>query len=476
MPLKDERGKRMKRLICILLAALAAFSLTACQETPDEVIVVQKDSERMIEKAQSGEDNLEKENVPQTISHEFNRDKLNVTMDTVVDMPDNEMPIIQVQSADFTQEQADAFWDVLIGDTPMFLPGQKSRADIERQILNIEYILERETDSDTLAHFEKQLEIAKKEYETAPETADLIPADGQLEIQYVYGSDNDILTEYTGFRAYEDPENYFGKSFRVQNNYVNPIDGKPEIRGALMEYNTDLEDYQFYEEEVAIISDENAIPEEAENLTILPSEARIITEKLVSDTGVPFQAAKIKLMVNQNGEYAYLVDCQRVIDGIPCAIVSGLGVTYAEDADDYAAQWVYESFNVVVGNDGIITFRWNSPLTIGDLEASESAMLSFDNIMGIFEKMIPIMYEPESKDTQNNVTLHIDELRLELIRVLKENNIDKGIMIPVWRFYGVKTVSFTGNDGAEYTTFGERDCWLTVNAVDGSIIDLEKGY
>ena len=49
MPLKDERGKKMKRLICILLAALAAFSLTACQETPDEVVVVQKDTERLVE-------------------------------------------------------------------------------------------------------------------------------------------------------------------------------------------------------------------------------------------------------------------------------------------------------------------------------------------------------------------------------------------------------------------------------------------
>ena len=56
MPLNQERGSRMKRLICILLAAMTALSFAACQKTPEEVTVVKKDTERMIEQA-SSEDN-----------------------------------------------------------------------------------------------------------------------------------------------------------------------------------------------------------------------------------------------------------------------------------------------------------------------------------------------------------------------------------------------------------------------------------
>ena len=51
MPLNQERGSRMKRLVCILLAAMTALSLAACQKTPEEVIVVKKDMERMVEQA-----------------------------------------------------------------------------------------------------------------------------------------------------------------------------------------------------------------------------------------------------------------------------------------------------------------------------------------------------------------------------------------------------------------------------------------
>lgn len=465
----------MKRIAAIMLVLAMASMSVACQKTPESPIVIGKDQTQMIEQAQTGEDNLEKEEVPEAIIREISKGKLAITVNTHAEMPDGDMPIIQVESADFTQEQVDAFWNALVGDTPMFLRGQSSKADIEERILHIEYILERETDSDTIAHFEKRLEIAKREYETAPETAGQIPADGQLEIQYVHGSGNDILTEYTGVRAYEDPENYFGKRFSVQNNYVNAIDGKPETKDALMEYNTDLEDYQFYEEEVAIISDESAIPEEAEDLTILPGEAREAAERLIAQTGAPFQPAKIKLMVNENGEHAYLVDCQRVIDGIPCAIVSG--AAYVEVTNDYGGQWAYEGFKVVVGNDGIITFRWNSPLNVGEHETSESAMLSFDEIMTIFEKMMAVVYEPEAKNESIQYTdYEIDELRLELIRVIKENSIDDGLMVPVWCFYGTKYMSYVGDDGVEYEVFPTRDCWLTINAVDGSVIDTLAGY
>lgn len=45
----------MKKYIAILLIIVMALSLTACQETPEEVIVVKKDMERMIEQAGSEE-------------------------------------------------------------------------------------------------------------------------------------------------------------------------------------------------------------------------------------------------------------------------------------------------------------------------------------------------------------------------------------------------------------------------------------
>ena len=56
----------MKRTFVIALAIL--FLLTACQATPDAPIVVQKDMEQMLEKAQGTENIPEKSTQPRTES------------------------------------------------------------------------------------------------------------------------------------------------------------------------------------------------------------------------------------------------------------------------------------------------------------------------------------------------------------------------------------------------------------------------
>ena len=43
----------MKRFTAILLSILTVFAITACQPTPEAAVVVQKDTDKMIEKAQS---------------------------------------------------------------------------------------------------------------------------------------------------------------------------------------------------------------------------------------------------------------------------------------------------------------------------------------------------------------------------------------------------------------------------------------
>lgn len=43
----------MKRFTAILLSIFTVFALIACQPTPEAAVVVQKDTDKMIEKAQS---------------------------------------------------------------------------------------------------------------------------------------------------------------------------------------------------------------------------------------------------------------------------------------------------------------------------------------------------------------------------------------------------------------------------------------
>ena len=73
-------------------------------------------------------------------------------------------------------------------------------------------------------------------------------------------------------------------------------------------------------------------------------------------------------------------------------------------------------------------------------------------------------------------TLNIDRIQLELQRVTEENAIEYGLVIPVWNFYGEYVSEY------EWATFSSKPPYdlpgalLTINAVDGSVIDPQKGY
>ena len=71
-----------------------------------------------------------------------------------------------------------------------------------------------------------------------------------------------------------------------------------------------------------------------------------------------------------------------------------------------------------------------------------------------------------------SLTCNITEARLELMRVLEQGSADNGLLIPVWNFYGTRQRSFASGNTDE-TLHG---IMLTINAIDGSIIDLDAGY
>ena len=75
--------------------------------------------------------------------------------------------------------------------------------------------------------------------------------------------------------------------------------------------------------------------------------------------------------------------------------------------------------------------------------------------------MILIRYANVPKEEQ--YTIEIDRIELGLMRVYEQNNLDTGVIVPVWDFYG----KINGKSEGTY---------LTINAVDGSIIDRVGGY
>lgn len=461
----------MKKVIAILLIAVMALGAAACQKTPESPIVVGKDQQKMLEMAKEPAPSDQPVISMESVSREISREKLHIIVNAEVSEPGGQMPVIRVRGVDFTQEQVDAFWNALIGDTEMFLPSETTKTDIEEILINIKRNLEAaetDGDKDRIGHFEKALAEYQKKYALAPDAVEPVRTFGKLEQRQV-AEESDNL--YTCVIAYESPSDCSGKSFTVKNNYTSPLSGKPDITAARMEYNNYPDAYQFYENAAGRTALSGVYTKEGE-FSITPSEAVRQAQAVIDKTAAPFIPGKVELTKNEEGKYAYLIECQRVVNGTPCAVLSG--ASSEEGRNGLLMRWDYERFRLIVAEEGILSFVWESPIEVGETEVDQSHLMTLDEIIAVLEKMMAVIYEPQSKaDMVAALTFHIDQVKLELVRVSEQNATENGLLIPAWRFYGEKRVEYSGENALNSSEYG---CFLTVNAIDGSVIDIQKGY
>ena len=78
---------------------------------------------------------------------------------------------------------------------------------------------------------------------------------------------------------------------------------------------------------------------------------------------------------------------------------------------------------------------------------------------------------------KKDASIWITEIRLGLTRVLEQNADEQAYLVPSWTFFGVKHLYdnkyISGWEGEGYDGTTEI---LTINAIDGSVIDRNKGY
>jgi hypothetical protein len=198
-------------------------------------------------------------------------------------------------------------------------------------------------------------------------------------------------------------------------------------------------------------------------------------EELFRKTGSPLAVDTIKIISdgrNPDGtmgtpeHYAYEMTCKRIVAGIS---VGGQGGTMASEAT-YQKPWDYEYMICRLDDNGFIDLVWFAPLEVLDTEVEDSKLLPFSDIQAIFERMIFIATEADIQDG-HKAMCEVTEVRLELMRVIKQNSNLEGLLVPVWNFYGTRL---------EYDENGKPNDFgyilFPINAIDGSIIDPGRGY
>lgn len=486
----------MKKLIALLLALAMVFSFVGCAETPDTVVVAQKDNERLIEAATSvGEDENRqsltetKEAAPEHYSYQFaSKDgKVKVTADADVFLPESDkIPMYRLCSTGFTQEQATAMYDYLFHGKETWVcdeNGNYTKSMAQADILKIkqdlaELEVTEELDEDSrqagISGCEERIQELTEAYDSLPDELVKIPVDSTFQTESIMTASGEA--ELRKLEAYTDD----GANLSIINWSDTGLDGSHANY-----YTASGERYT-----VAGTLHKNPVTkEEAESqchCRYTFEEAKALADDFLSAVGIDSRLVQTYLLkgavstellggmmarVDKDDEFTgYAFSYSRLIENNPVAVTTS-NYIYHEDANP---TWLYERIEIGVNDDGICNVEWQFPVEMQEIVSDNVDILPFEDAKDIFEEMAPLVYQgkaagmEEGTDKQVEVTAEIDRVELDLMRVRDGGNLT-GVYVPAWVFYGSESPSMSSEDNAPWIV-------LAVNAVDGTIIDILAGY
>ena len=112
-------------------------------------------------------------------------------------------------------------------------------------------------------------------------------------------------------------------------------------------------------------------------------------------------------------------------------------------------------------------------MEIVETVVEQASMKSFEEIKDIFEQMV-VVTNALGSDEEDKVTIDIDREVLRYTRISERDSFDTGLLVPVWDFMG-KNLS-EKPDAIFGVISSEDTCIMTINAIDGTVIDRELGY
>lgn len=458
----------MKNIVSVWLAAVIIITFFAgCRATPEEPPVVGKDTEQMIETAMDGDEDsviLKAMKAPEFYQTELTSIDGSVTIrvDADVVLPDTDkIPTATVEKHLFSQETADRLMELLLqGMTLYEMDGymQATKEEIEARLVELYAMRAGTIPVEVDGDLEETIVICERELENAPEEIDRTPARTALEPDGIIEG----VAEIDGVPAY----------FMVRNDAAeNRIDAQfyRHMRGHRMYGPADM------------LVGKLGIDSAELEPKITAEEARTRGDALIEELGLSYMVCGYtELGVYMNGavtaegepDYAgmptaHILHYVRETEGIPLTYTGHTGRLLTDEVD-YAKPWSYEAVTVVIDETGIIEFRWTSPYTEPEIVTGDTNLLAFDEIRDVFEKMLLIEY-PSYID--GAMQIDIDSVKLGLMRVTNPNRRDSGLLIPVWDFFGTMTLTTEKKQWSN-----PRESLLTINAIDGSVIDRGLGY
>jgi hypothetical protein len=498
----------MKRIIviCLLCALLAA-----CQPTPEQEFVTHKDTDEMLAKAAepvedavsfSGgtEEGRKLPEAPHIRARYAIPERLKETVteadghfvvdiDAPVEVPDvAAIPIIRVERGTFTQDEVTRLFNALTkGRTLYHDSRQMTKSQIAEAVARLENELNdpnSKLEPDDRESYAESIANLKELFKTAPDELSEDVCDGTIvalptkindEITVIrrgfHGiSRDDGPTMYCYFEiGGDDPRENLTEAnfwFSDDRSLLQGSDGDIKIRIQDPKDPVELTDYP--------------------NVTYMPEDAMADTEAFFRDAGFPFvRADSLTFFPSKDGSrYGYQVKCVRETADVK--VMNG-GFETGSFEDGFAKAWQYEDIEVCIDEQGVYAFHWRAPLKVTETVLGATNLLPYGEIVEKMRRQLWIEKQPwltldenavMEEDFPSDLKIEVFRVTLTLQRVMEKNKFDSGLLVPVWNFWGtISETRVNKKTRAIYVDFRDaRDPLVSINAIDGSIIDPWKGY
>ena len=455
--------------LCLALA-LTLGVLAGCQKTPNDPIVIGKDYEQMMALARSGRqtDASVKEQVGAAETYALESPltnavgNLKVYVDAAVMVPEtSQMTTARVSRHSFTEEECERYVQVLFdgqktysGQLLVAKPALLQR--IEKTKRELQEAIEQKDEK-----MQELLTATLQKYEK--ELASYGEGDGLIETPVRFAVNADNYDEEKIYLVSDGSDGLY-RSLKVTNHdafrtyelrYNVSKDAYPQVPEI---YSLEAESELHFGTEM--IGDPKDLPDLVKSKTEAVSEA----EQMLSDLGLPDFCAKNTEIVfgeiNGRAQKAYRISFVRTVGGVSFNYnMTDLdsGEAFDDGKGGKVPAWGTEKLTFIVSEEGVVQFEMQNPLEVNEIVTEYTQMKDFESIMDIFKRMILIVHAnvPEGQVR----TIEIERIELGLMRILEPDSLDAGVIVPVWDFYG-----------------GSGETYLTINAIDGSIIDRRVGY
>lgn len=473
--------------VCMLLTSVG------CKKSSETSILKDKNLDVLIEKAESySGDALNINGLAgkyESYKAKIEDKALDVTVNVdakVSITPTDKVSVFRISQKKFTQDFIDKVRKELMGDIPLYdgdVLTAKTKKDIEDEILSwlkeIESAEAKENPNLSYIKYAKEyINDLQKQYESAPEN--IVIADYPYDEKIRSTSDGEsycaISDGVNGCYQVLNAENsvdssgsisYFKSYSGYHQNGIIPKKKGTSITTDELAYmygDASAEFKTFPQDSVTLTKEEAVLQAEAFLNSVGITDFKIDSGDVFTEITSPYRISA------ENNEYHirsyYILTFTRCINGTP--ILPGKGKFIEGMVGDIYKKrtWDIEKIVLRINDGGIIGFDYFAPIQIDETVVDKAALSSFVSVTEAFEKAVTI----SCSEVHKTNVINIDTVSFGYAMISERDNFDTALLVPVWDFSGQASQLVPGELIYRHITY------MTVNAIDNSVIDRTLGY